>query len=454
MAMKLSEASEILDDRIDEILALVQDHHKLEDGAFGNPAVQSTSEIVAVGRVACDTSEGTLKPGSIVLESSRRTGAGVRVPLELDRVPGYELFPGKIIAARGINASGESFSVSEFLDLPRLGPPATPIGNVHEIRQRLLAGADESTSPHPLNIITSAGPYTADSDLSYEPLHALIDRAIATSADALILLGPFLDLEHPHVRSGQFPELPKSLNVDPDSATLIDVFRGLFALPIQHLVTQLPSITIIMVPSVRDAVNKHTAWPQDRMLRKELGLPKQCVLCTNPVMLSLNDMVVGISNQDILYDLRWEQCVGGKPKHTDPLARLAGHVIEQRHFYPLYPPKNRASLPKPAAVEGSDSEDDCLATGAMMDVSFMALADWQTFRPDLLITPSKLNPFVRVVENVTCVNPGMMWSKDKGAGSFSQIYLEERKMTEEEEAKEGLIFHRVWERARIDVMRI
>lgn len=454
MAMKLSEASEILDDRIDEILALVQEYHQLEDGAFGNPSVQSTSEIVAVGRIACDTSEGTLKPGSIVLESSRRTGAGLRIPLELDRVPGYELFPGKIVAARGTNVSGEGFSVSEFLSIPPLQSPASHEKNLEEIGTRLRAGAEASDLPQPLNIITSAGPYTADSDLSYEPLQALVDRAISTSADALILLGPFLDIEHPLVRLGQFPPLPQSLHIDPDTATLTDVFRGLVAPLFQQLAKALPGILIIMVPSVRDAVNKHTAWPQEKMAVKQLGLPKQCAMATNPVMLSLNELVVGISSADILYDLRWEQYVGGKPSKTDPLARLSKHMIEQRHFYPLYPPKNRESLPKPAAAEGLDGEEGPVATGAMLDVSYTALGDWHTCKPDLLVTPSVLNPFAKVVDGVTVVNPGMLWARQKGAGSYAQMYIKEREVAEEEKGSTQPLAHKVWERARIDVVRI
>src|ERR1700761_8645729 len=57
MSMKLSEASEILDDRIEEFLTIVQKHHKLDDSAFGNPTSQSQEEIVAVGRICSDSNE-------------------------------------------------------------------------------------------------------------------------------------------------------------------------------------------------------------------------------------------------------------------------------------------------------------------------------------------------------------------------------------------------------------
>jgi DNA polymerase alpha subunit B len=58
--------------------------------------------------------------------------------------------------------------------------------------------------------------------------------------------------------------------------------------------------------------------------RKELGLPKQARFVTNPVILSLNEFVVGISSQDILYELRREEVVGGKPT----TGKFASAVIE------------------------------------------------------------------------------------------------------------------------------
>ena len=453
MSMHLSSASEILDDRIDEFVELVQQHHELEDGAFGNPAIQSTSEVVAVGRIACDTSEGGLKPGSIVLETSRRTGAGLRVPLQLERVSQYELFPGKIVAVKGKNASGEAFTAFEFLSLPHLKLPATPGQYFEDITARLRGGNNEEGEPtRPLSIMTAAGPYTADTDLTYEPLNALIDRAVSTSADALILLGPFLDIEHPLVRTGQFPQL-SSINLD--TATLIDVFRALIALPLQRLAKELPGISIVMIPSVRDAVNRHTSWPQDKLMRKELHLPKQVSLAPNPVMLSLNEIVFGISSHDSLYDLRWEQTVGGTEKSTkDPLARLAGHLIEQRHFAPMYPPRDRKDLPKPSVADGFDEDDgEVKATGAMLDVSYIALGEWQTCKPDVLITPSALNPFVKVVEGVTVVNPGTIMKKNT-AGSLAQLVVKAKEVSEEEQGTVELVPHKIYERARVEVIRI
>lgn len=80
LAMKSSEASEILDDRIDEFLGLVRDYANIDEGEFGSAASQSTTEIVAVGRIASDSSEGKLNAASLVLETSRRTGGAEEFP--------------------------------------------------------------------------------------------------------------------------------------------------------------------------------------------------------------------------------------------------------------------------------------------------------------------------------------------------------------------------------------
>lgn len=388
MAMHLSEASEVLDDRIDEFMTLVQVYHELEDSAFGNAASQSTSEIVAVGRIASDMLEGKFNSASIVLETSRRMGAGLRVPLKVDSVPSYEFFPGKIVALRGVNASGEYFSVNEVFSVPLLPPAASLPRTLDDLNARLGSDTSDLGEGTPLNILLASGPYTTDDNLAFEPLQAICDKASSTYADALILIGPFLDLEHPLLASGDF-ELPEDTTYEPDKATLNDVFRILIGTPLRRLAQEVPGINIILIPSVRDAVGKHVSWPQEPVPRKELGLPKQARFVTNPVILSLNEFVVGISSQDILYELRREEVVGGKPTTGNLLARLSRHLIEQRHFYPLFPPVAREYMPKSGTTDG-------LATGATVDTSYLKLGEWLNVRPDVLITPSALSPFAKV----------------------------------------------------------
>lgn len=438
MAMRLSDSSEILDERIDDFMALVQKHHGLEDSAFGNAASQSTNEIVAVGRIASDTPEGKLNAASIVLETSRRMGAGVRIPLKIDALSSYQFFPGQIVALRGTNAAGLYFSVSEILSVPQLPMPASPPQVLEGISEKL--GAEADLSSQPLNILFASGPYTAEDNLNFEPLHALCTKAAENMVDVLVLTGPFLDIEHPLFANGDF-DLPDVKGIESE-ATVATLFRLWISAPLQRLCAAVPSMTVVLVPSVRDAVSKHVSWPQEQIPRKDLALPKQVKMLPNPCFISLNEVVIAISSQDILFELSREQISGGKTT-GDLMTRLPRYLIEQRHFFPLFPPVSREKLP---TVAGTN------ATGACLDLGYLKLGEWLNVKPDVLVMPSLLTPSVKVVESVMVVNPGPL-SKRKAAGTYSQMSLQPR-IVSEEERSEKTLSHRVFERARVDVIRI
>lgn len=384
MAMKLSESSEILDDRIDEFATLIQKHHNLEDSEFGNAANQSTREIIAVGRIASDSLEGKQNKTSLVLETSRRTGAGLRVPLKVDSLPSVQFFPGQIVALRGINASREYFAVHEVLSVPLLPSPASHPTDIASTNERL----DSISGEQPLNLMLASGPFTADDNLDFDPLVTLCEKAAEQCADTLILTGPFIDLEHPLIASGDF-EMPELKGLDPDTATLSTLFRHCISRPLNQLASAVPSITIILIPSVRDAVSKHVSWPQEMLFKRELGLPpKQAKVVPNPVTISLNETVVGLCSSDVLSELRQEEVLGGKPTESNLLTRLPRYLVEQRHFSPVFPPSSRENLPKSGAPG--------LPMGAMLDLRYLKLGEWWNVRPDVLITPSVLPPFVKV----------------------------------------------------------
>ena len=56
------------------------------------------------------------------------------------------------------------------------------------------------------------------------------------------------------------------------------------------------------------------------------------------------------------------------------------------------------------------------------------------------------------MEGVTVINPGVL-SKRRGAGTYSQMSLQPRAMTDEERVEKSVV-HKVYERARVDVVRI
>jgi hypothetical protein len=93
---------------------------------------QSQEEVYVMGRIALDaesaaTGSVKLNEASIVLESSRQMGSGVRVPLRFDpalKIRGgakgtgaIGLFPGALVALKGRNGGGGWFLASEILSV-------------------------------------------------------------------------------------------------------------------------------------------------------------------------------------------------------------------------------------------------------------------------------------------------------------------------------------------------
>ncbi|KAI5862737.1 DNA polymerase alpha, subunit B [Durotheca rogersii] len=449
LAMKSSEASEILDDRIDGFEAMIKRGQNIDESEFGSAASQGTTGIVAVGRIASDSSEGKLNVASLVLETSRHTGGGLRVPLNLQKLNGrYQFFPGQIVAFRGINTSGREFMVQEVLAMPLLPSAASTPAVIETHRDRLRGGLDAMHSdgePAPLNIFFGAGPYTSNSNLDFESLHALCRQAADSYADALILTGPFIDIDHPLISTGDF-DLPEDVAIDPDVATMATIFKYFISSVLNRLVASNPTITILLVPSVRDIIARHVSWPQEPFPRKDLGLVKAVRIIGNPMTLSINEMVLGISSQDVLWDLHQQELTGGRPIDPDPLSRASRYLIQQRHYFPVFPPADRQKLSEAGAAEG-------LPIGAVLDTSYLKLGEIIDVRPDVLILPSALAPFAKVVDSVLVINPGYL-SRAESNGTYARMVLYPPKLMTQQLSSGGMASHRVFERARVEIVRI
>lgn len=258
MHQKLTEASEVLDDRIESFMTVVQEHYQLADEQFGNPSTASPSEIVVVGRIASDSLDGKFNTASVVLESSRRMGAGSRVPLKLDAIKSFSFFPGQIVAVKGVNASGNYFAVSEILEIPALPTTATLASEMAAVASRLSAG--------PLTVMVASGPYTTDDNLHFEALDEICRRAVETCPDVLILTGPFIDSGHPLIQTGDFDIEGVDNN---EGGTLEDLFRQ----KITRKIKRVDKSLVLLVPTVRDAVSRHISFPQEPLKKRILELP-------------------------------------------------------------------------------------------------------------------------------------------------------------------------------------
>ena len=57
-----------------------------------------------------------------------------------------------------------------------------------------------------LSIQVAAGPFTSKDDVLYEPLQAFLDHCNESPPHVLLLLGPFVDAEHPLVQAGMIED--------------------------------------------------------------------------------------------------------------------------------------------------------------------------------------------------------------------------------------------------------
>ncbi|KAG5513157.1 hypothetical protein PMAC_001526 [Pneumocystis sp. 'macacae'] len=397
MYQKLSEVSEVLDDKIDMFTDELIKHYDLSQDDFGNPA--HISHVLAVGRIICDSdSGGRLSTTSIILETSRRFGAGSRVLLHVDNLRSYALFPGQVLGVKGINSSGSYFSVREFLMLPLLPFSATSLLDFQKYNS-LLNGM-------PQKIFIASGPYTINDNILFEPLTELCNKIQQEKPDVAIFIGPFLDIRHPLISSGNFD----IASLKDDIGSLDDLFKHCISSKLMRL-----NCLVIMIPHVQDACCRHAAWPQDCFNKKSLGLGKNIKCMPNPALFSLNEVIIGISSNDILMS---------SPLYSNTLARLSYHVIQQRHFYPLFP--------------GTAYES--FIDGANLDIAFMGLGE-----------------FSDVVSGTVVVNPGRL-AKKQAFGTYAVMYIEPRNLEKAEligvDLNDIMLPHNLPERARVDIIRI
>ncbi|CAA7261468.1 unnamed protein product [Cyclocybe aegerita] len=414
MYEKISERSESLDQLIDDFAELIRAQYE-EVSDFGDPSASTDGEVYIVGRITHDSetaSGAKLAEGSITIESSRMLSSGARVPLMLDpaikikgatkNVGGIGLYPGAIVALKGKNGGGGYFLATEFLSIPPLksSPAAQGITSPK---------LDPATSQNSVTILVACGPFTSDSDIGYKPWRALLQQIKTQKPDAVLLLGPFVDITHPKIKSGDLDVAPSNL------------FRAHFVDPLKGFLTASPGSIVLLVPSVRDITSDHAAFPQPELSSDIFGSHPRVHLLPNPTRFTINDVTFGATSLDTLFHLRKEEYfkrgveLEPLPEQADDLpmdsmANLCRHLLLQRSFYPIFPVPQDLSSEVNLDVTHFDGV-------RMVDDRDLDYA------PDVLILPSRLKQFskvfcyfthfgepnlVQVVHSTTTLNPSFL----------------------------------------------
>ncbi|KAL7424793.1 DNA-directed DNA polymerase alpha subunit pol12 [Cryptotrichosporon argae] len=442
MFEKLSTRADAFDEAIDEFADMIREAYDVAE--FGDPHFVTDDDIHTVGRILGQTTDSNkLTAGSMFLESSRQIGGGKRIALRFANgvkvrggapgVKGFGLFPGCLVCVKGRNGSGGVFVVDEVLMPP-------PSGLSTSSPSELLAWQHgERLQSQPISMSIAAGPYTYDDDLIFSPFSALIDVAIAERPDVLVLLGPFVADNHPLIAAGKLTQMPA------------DIFRDKIGKEIARLADACPATTVLLVPSVRDCVSAHVAYPQAAFNKAGLGLPKRVHVLPNPCTVQINEVLIALTSVDTLFHLRREEffqrAEEAEPDATaqgahDSMANLVRHVLGQKSFYPLFPAPEQ------------------LAADVNLDATHSSMLRLNGPAPDVLILPSKLKHFSKIVDSTLVVNPSHL-SRAHAPGTFAKLHIHPTPRNVLEDGTgdvdmdaDGQREHGVWERARSEIWRI
>ncbi|AQK40137.1 DNA polymerase alpha 2 [Zea mays] len=198
--------------------------------------------MFAVGTVACD-GEGHLNEKSILLQGSVEHSRGQCVRLDLKDLDHFSLFPGQVVGIEGHNPSGHCFVASKLFDsIPVSVDAQLPSAKKQAIDNESNQNSDAGTLSRALSSIIAAGPYTTTDNMLFEPLQELLSYACRKPPQLLILMGPFIDSDHPDIKKGTIDQ------------SFHDIFHFEVLRKIQDFTQYLGNtVRVILIPSVRDA---------------------------------------------------------------------------------------------------------------------------------------------------------------------------------------------------------
>jgi len=206
----------------------------------------------------------------------------------------------------------------------------------------------------------------------------------------VLLIGPFIDSNNEKIKTGDADQTPTEL------------FHTQFTENLHDFLEASPDSSVLIVPSVRDMTSHHCVYPQSPFENPGLSGDPRIKLLSNPCRFSLNGITFAVTSMDVLFHLLKEQLVlraeevesvevGGQPTATDTMASLARHILQQRSFYPLFP--TPLDLSQEVNLDVSHLEQLALCH------------EDRTSAPDVLILPSRLKHFSKVVDHTIAINP-------------------------------------------------
>jgi len=256
----------------------------------------------------------------------------------------------------------------------------------------------------------ASGPFTTVDDLSYAPLDDFLAAVQKQRPDVVVVLGPFVEAAHPLIAAADLDVM------------LDDLYHDIVVKMVEAIDTEDTQHTkLIVIPSLTDATHDFV-YPQapNAVLDHE-----RVFFFPNPCTFMIQELTFGCTTADVLSDVFKNEAA--RPKKD--LASVANHLIEQRSYYPLFPPG-----------EGVNFDY------AHIDNTAMPIT------PDVLLLPSKLRYFAKDVNGTLVVNPGRL-TKFRSGGTYGHLRIDAPRRndipTNNEPLRAG-----VSERATVQIRRV
>ena len=269
MSLKIVEANEILNEKIDEFSEEIRQTLDIE--SWSRFSLHSPNESYYIGRVCHDCSNNKLDEHSIRFETSAYISNNESIRLDLTHLKSFSLFSGQVLACKAINELGNALFVQEIIDFDKmLSLPKT----VPDLKRAL-------------DIVVAVGPFNNSLSLNYEYLRKLLEYVKQYEPDFCVLIGPFVD----------------SLNEK--LMTCEESINRLFSSQIRFISEELSDIKTeaIVIPSTRDLniFNVLPTMPFDSFKASKIHY------FSNPTVLNINGIVIGITSTDVLLHMSKEE---------------------------------------------------------------------------------------------------------------------------------------------------
>ncbi|RNA22668.1 DNA polymerase alpha subunit B [Brachionus plicatilis] len=372
-----------------------------------NVSVPTQDDIWISGRIFSENAGsggGKLTEHNVAIQGSYVCSNSHSIPLNLSHCNEYSLFPGQIVMINGRNPDGKRFFCKEIVE-PNYVQENKQIKK--EIKTEstnidMFVSEDGSieTRLEPnenMDCLVASGPYMITASADLNSLNQLLDVAKSNNPHILILLGPFLDLNHDLIGSG---------NIQTTFEELLQSIFDQIASKLGNTRTQ-----VIIQPSVND-VTQEQIYPVNPFVPTAhfQKTYKNFHFLQEPNMIKINGIQFAITSTDVIKDLT--SMAVSKTQSSDKLARNFVHMLRQKSFYPIYPPPDHVCI---------DYE------------AWNKHAKIYT-HPKIFIAVSDMAKFTKEVNNCVCINPGR-FVRGTATGSYAQITIQMNKIQENDQDK-------------------